>query len=57
MPDDGKQMQDEIFTKNYLHKNQELSINLIDTSGQSEYTPGLHNKYCVGKNLEFLFIY
>jgi hypothetical protein len=42
-------MQDEINNKNYLHKNQELIINLIDTPGQSEYTPGLPNKYCIGK--------
>lgn len=48
MPAEGKQMQDENFSKNYLHKNQELKINIIDTPGQSEYTPGLPNKYCVG---------
>lgn len=42
-------MQDEHFSKNFLYKNQELKLNFIDTPGQSEYTPGLPNKYCIGK--------
>lgn len=56
MASEGKQMQDESYSKNYLNKNQELKINIIDTPGQSEYTPGLPNKYCVGKNTFLKFI-
>lgn len=48
MASEKKQMQDEILTKNYFYKNEELKITIIDTPGQSEYTPGLPNKYCIG---------
>ena len=54
MANEEKQMQDKNFTKNFSHKSQELKINLIDTPGQSEYTPGLPNKYCVGKKVKKL---
>jgi len=52
MASDKNQMQDETYTKNYFYKKEELKLTIIDTPGQSEYTPGLPNKYCIGKEFK-----
>jgi len=42
------------FSKNFQHNNEEFRLNIIDTAGQSEYTPALPSRYCIGRLL-FLF--
>ena len=39
---------EETLTKNYFYKNEEVKLVMLDTAGQSEYTPALPNRYCIG---------
>ena len=48
LPDKPQMTQEEILTKNYYYKNEEVKLVMIDTAGQSEYTPALPHRYCVG---------
>ncbi len=48
LPEKPHITQEEIFSKNYFYKNEEFKLNLLDTAGQSEYTPALPNRYCIG---------
>jgi small GTP-binding protein len=43
-----KVLQEEMFYKNYFYKNEELKLSILDTVGQSEFTPGLPQRYCIG---------
>jgi small GTP-binding protein len=43
-----KATMEETFNKNYFYKNEELRLIILDTAGQSEYTPALPNRYCIG---------
>ncbi len=36
------------FSKNIYYNNEEYRLNIIDTAGQSEYTPALPSRYCIG---------
>jgi GTPase SAR1 family protein len=49
LPDKPSMTIEETFIKNYYYKNEETKLILLDTAGQSEYTPALPNRYCVGK--------
>jgi len=40
--------EDEIILKNYYYQNEDLKISFIDTPGQNEFTPFLHNRYVIG---------
>jgi hypothetical protein len=40
---------EETLTKNYFYKNEEIKLVMLDTAGQSEYTPALPNRYCIGR--------
>jgi hypothetical protein len=40
--------QEETYSKNYFYKDEELRLVILDTAGQSEFTPGLPNRYCIG---------
>ncbi len=46
---------EESYTKNYFYKNEELKLHILDTAGQSEFTPGLPNRYCIGIISLFIF--
>jgi Ras family protein len=46
--DKPKILQEENYYKNYFYKNEELKLSILDTVGQSEYTPGLPQRYCIG---------
>jgi Ras family protein len=41
-------LQEEMYYKNYFYKNEELKLSILDTVGQSEFTPGLPQRYCIG---------
>jgi hypothetical protein len=51
MPDKPSLTHEETFSKNYFYKNknEEVKLVMIDTAGQSEYTPALPQRYCIGK--------
>jgi hypothetical protein len=42
---------EEILTKNYYYKNEEVKVVMIDTAGQSEFTPALPSRYGIGNKL------
>jgi len=48
IPEKSYVTHEETFSKNYFYKNEELKLNLLDTAGQSEYTPALPSRYCIG---------
>jgi Ras family protein len=48
MTDKPKVLQEEMYYKNYFYKNEELKLSILDTVGQSEFTPGLPQRYCIG---------
>jgi hypothetical protein len=48
LPEKAQVTLEETSTKNYFYKNEELKLVLLDTPGQSEYTPALPNRYCIG---------
>lgn len=48
MPDKPQMTYEENYSKNFLFKNEEVKMHMIDTAGQSEFTPALPNRYCIG---------
>lgn len=48
LPDRPQLTQEETYYKNYFYKNEELKLVIIDTAGQSEFTPALPQRYCIG---------
>ena len=49
LPDKPSLTIEETLTKNYFYKNEEIKLVMLDTAGQSEYTPALPNRYCIGR--------
>ncbi len=49
LPERSQLTHEETLSKNFYYKNEELRLNILDTAGQSEYTPALPSKYCIGK--------
>ncbi len=51
LPDKPSMTHEEVLTKNYFYKSEEIKLVMIDTAGQSEYTPALPQRYCIGKRI------
>ena len=51
LPDKPQMTNEETFTKNYFYKNEEVKLVMMDTAGQSEFTPALPSRYCIGKHI------
>ncbi len=49
LPEKPSLTMEETLTKNYFYKNEEIKLVMLDTAGQSEYTPALPNRYCIGR--------
>ncbi len=50
LPEKPHLTHEETFSKNFFYKNEEFRLNILDTAGQSEYTPALPSRYCIGSH-------